>query len=334
MNKKRWMALAVAGGLFLISIVTSVTSFFKWGEGEEVFKDLFADSSGYSEEIIEEGNPLEQIVVLDIEGVIQDSGSSFLSDGEYNHRLFLKKLNDIENDGTVKGIILRVNTPGGTVVESAEIHDKLVEIMDEKGIPVYVSMGSQATSGGYYVSAPASKIFASEDTITGSIGVILESYNVKELADKLGIDVVTIKSGPYKDIMSTTREMTEEERQILESMLNNAFSKFVQVIADGRGMTEEEVRKLADGRIYDGRQAKELGLVDDFGYLEDVISAMQKDYDLHQARVVRYVDDTFGLSSLFGIAAKKIAGTNEEKGQMLEFLLKRKGPMMMYIYEG
>lgn len=143
--------------------------------------------------------------------------------------------------------------------------------------PVYVSMGSMAASGGYYISAPADKIYASPETMTGSLGVIMHGYNYEKLAKKYGVEFETIKSGPHKDIMSPTREMTGEEREILQNMINNSYDQFVKVIADGRGMTENEVRKIADGRIYDGRQAKENHLIDDFGHLDDVIAAMKTD---------------------------------------------------------
>ncbi len=176
----------------------------------------------------------------------------------------MKTLNQVKDDDSVKAIVLRVNTPGGGTNESAEIHHKIVEIKEETQKPVYVSMGSMAASGGYYISAPADKIFASPETLTGSLGVIMQGMNYSELADKIGIDFVTIKSGPYKDIMSESREMTSEERDILQDMIDNSYNEFVRVIAEGRGMPESKVRELADGRIYDGRQAKEVNLIDDF----------------------------------------------------------------------
>ncbi len=160
------------------------------------------------------------------------------------------------------------------------------------GKPVYVSMGSMAASGGYYISAPADKIFASNETLTGSLGVIMQGYNYEKLAEKYGVQFETIKSGPYKDIMSPTREMTAEERKILQTMVNNMYNEFVRVIADGRGMSEKEVRKLADGRVYDGRQAKQLKLVDEIGRLDDVVASMKKDLNVKDAQVIRYKDET------------------------------------------
>ncbi len=138
----------------------------------------------------------------------------------------MKQLNEAKDNAEVKALILRVNTPGGGVVESAEIHDKIVQIQEEAKKPVYVSMAGMAASGGYYISAPADKIFAHPDTMTGSLGVIMQGLNYSELAEKLGIDFMTIKSGKHKDIMSPTREMTKEEKEIMHSMLNNAYNGF------------------------------------------------------------------------------------------------------------
>ncbi len=138
----------------------------------------------------------------------------------------------------MKGVVLEVNTPGGGVVESADIYDALRTIQMEKEIPIYVSMGGMAASGGYYVSAPADKIFVNPETITGSIGVIMESVNYAKLAEKYGIDFNTIKTGPYKDIMSGSREMKDEERAMLQEMINDSYERFVDIIEEGRDMTE------------------------------------------------------------------------------------------------
>lgn len=244
----------------------------------------------------------------------------------------MEKLDYIKEDPSVKGVILKVNSPGGGVVESAQIHDKIVEIQKEAKIPVYVSMGSMAASGGYYISAPADKIFASPETLTGSLGVIMSGYNFEGLAEKYGVEFVTIKSGKYKDIMSSTREMTEEEREILQRLIDNSYAGFVKVIADGRGMKEAEVKKIADGRIYDGRQAKELNLIDDFGYFDDVVEKMKADYKLNDAAVVKYTDNT-GFGSLFGMTAKKlITSEDKELANILKIVTNANSPRLMYLY--
>lgn len=332
MNTKRWVAVAIAGFLFLFSATTSFLSGFQ-EEREGSLWDFFKGEYEMKEEVLEEGKASEKIVVLELNGIIQDTGEEnpLFSTG-YNHRSFMEQLKMVKENPTIKGLILRVNTPGGTVVESAEIHDKIVEIMEEKNIPVYVSMGGTAASGGYYISAPATKIFASPDTITGSIGVIMQNYNVTELAEKLGIETVTIKSGPYKDIMSSTREMTEEEKAILKNMLDNAYESFVDVIEKGRGMPEEEVKKLADGRIYDGRQAKDLQLVDELGYLEDAIQAMKNEQHLENAQVVRITKSSDSFMSWLGAITKNMTKDRNDSTILLELLEKNAAPKLMYLY--
>ncbi|WP_153123912.1 signal peptide peptidase SppA [Peribacillus tepidiphilus] len=335
MNGKRWAALGIAAGLFVVSIFTSMASAFIFQDTESTLSDLFSmTEETFTEDVIEDGDEFNKIAVLDVEGVIQDTDedtTSLLHTTGYNHKAFMKKLDMVKEDDSIAGVVIRVNSPGGGVVESAEIYDKIKEIQKDTKKPVYVSMGSMAASGGYYISAPADKIFASPETLTGSLGVIMQGYNYEKLAEKYGVEFVTIKSGPYKDIMSPTREMTEEERKILQSMINNSYNQFVKIIAEGRGMSESEVRKLADGRIYDGRQAKELGLIDDFGYLTDVTDALKKDLKLDDAMVVRYTDE-LGFGSLFSMSAKKMFGEDLEMAGLVKILSQPNSPRLMYLY--
>ena len=231
----------------------------------------------------------------------------------------------------MKGVVLEVNSPGGGVVESADIYDALRMIQVEREIPLYVSMGGMAASGGYYVSAPAEKIFVNRETITGSIGVIMESVNYAKLAEKYGIDFNTIKTGPYKDIMSGSREMKDEERVMLQEMINDSYERFVDIIEEGRGMTEAEVKKVADGRIMNGRQAIEAGLADEYGKASDVIAAMKEDYDLQNATVFEYTSlDSW--TSLFGVKAGNLFGGNIESELIGKLLYDYNAPRMMYLY--
>lgn len=334
MNGKRWAALAIAAVLFAISTVVNFLSSFAFSEVENVLSDIFVPSEEVvAEKIIEEGDGLNKVAVLSVNGVIQDTGSptSILSSPGYNHRKFMEQLNYAKDDHSVRAIILRVNTPGGGVVESAEIHDKIVEIQEETGKPVYISMGSMAASGGYYISAPADKIFASPETLTGSLGVIMQGINIAGLAEKYGVEFVTIKSGPYKDIMSSSREMTDEEREILQAMIENSYEGFVNVIAEGREMSVDEVRGIADGRIYDGRQALELNLIDGFGHLEDVIRAVKEDENLPNAQVVRYTDH-LGFNSIFTMGAEAMAFKDTEMTDLIQMLSQNHAPRLMYLY--
>lgn len=196
------------------------------------------------------------IGLVRIEGVIADS------------RDIITDLRSFVDDGSTKAIVLRIDSPGGGVAASQEIYKEIVAIR-EGGMPVVVSMGAMAASGGYYVACPADTIVANPGTLTGSIGVIMSFMNLEELFDKVGVDFEVVKSGAYKDIGSLNRQMTPEERELLQGTLDDIHLQFMEVVALERGLDMESVRGIADGRIFSGRQAHKDGLVDLLGTLED-----------------------------------------------------------------
>jgi len=199
----------------------------------------------------------DKIGVVEVYGVIADS------------RQIIEQIHDFRDNSSVKALVLRIDSPGGGVGPSQEIYDevKAADLLK----PVVVSMGSVAASGGYYIAAPAREIIANPGTIIGSIGVIMEFTNVQELLDKIGLNSVVVKSGEYKDIGSPTREMTAAEREILQNLIDDVHSQFVASVADGRNMEEVAVRAIADGRVFSGRRAMDIGLVDGMGNLEVAI---------------------------------------------------------------
>lgn len=240
-----------------------------------------------------EGSGTNKIVQLFVDGMImEESGYT----NSFSGKDFLSKLDQILEDESAKAVVLRVNSPGGGVVVSDEIHDKIVELQ-ENGKIVTVSMGSMAASGGYYISAPADYIYANPATMTGSLGVVVRLSNYRELAEKIGYDEYVIKSGEMKDIGNPLQEMTEEEKAVYQGIVDESYQRFVQVIVEGRDLSRENVLEMADGRIYSGEQAKELDLIDDFGSLEDATDKAMELADLSQARVVRY-DTGFSLPQL------------------------------------
>ncbi len=327
MSGQRWAALILAIGLFFVSVFYQLSL-----TNTDSIDRLVNNKIYFDEKVIQEGGLNHKIVVLNLDGIIQDVGSlPFSNQMVYDHRQFLQSITYAGEDDSVDGIILHVNTPGGGVVESAEIHARLVEIQEKYNKPLYISMGNTAASGGYYVAAPADKIVAHPATLTGSIGVIMESINYAELADKLGIDFNTIKSGEFKDIMSGSRTMTDDEEEILQTMIDELFDEFVQVIVDGRGMSEEEVRTLADGRIYTGKQAKENGLIDELGSLEDTITLMENDYALENAQVVQY-EVNQGFWSLLNYSAQNIFKKDSELQGIMNLIRDSSGPRAMYLY--
>lgn len=334
MNVKRWVALGIATLLVAVSIIVNSvsaafsTDFSSWLDDYEATL-----MNSMTTSVIEPGDVTDRIAVLRVEGVIQDTGSasSLLGTTGYNHGFFLAQLEEAKNDPSVKGIVLSVDSPGGGVVESAEIYKELMKIKDETEKPIYVSMGGMAASGGYYISAPADKIFVMRETMTGSLGVILQSINYGELAERYGVDFVTIKTGPYKDILSPTREMLPEEEEMLQEMINDSYEEFVRIIAEGRNMTEEDVRAVADGRILNGRQAIEANLADDYGFEEDVIAALKEDLDIPNAEVFEFTQDQ-SLSSLFGVKARSFLGLDIETQLISKLITDNQAPRMMYLY--
>ena len=197
------------------------------------------------------------IGLVEVKGMILDSKETVRQ-----LRHFLKKDN-------VKAVVLRVDSPGGVVAPSQEICEEVRKFAAKKKI--VVSMGSLAASGGYYISAPATLIYANPGTITASIGVILKLSNIEALIDKIGIKAYTLKTGKYKDSGSPVRQFTEEDRAMLQAVIDNTHEQFVQAVAVGRKLPVAEVRKIADGRILTGEQAKALKLVDRLGTLQDAI---------------------------------------------------------------
>lgn len=232
------------------------------------------------------------ITILHVEGTIQpDSYGSF----EYSQEWTLEKIEDARLDDNNKGLILFINTPGGTVYETDEVYMELLEYK-ETGKPYYVAMGSQATSGGYYMAAPADKIYANRNCWTGSIGVTMGTfYDISGLLDKYGIKTETITSGDNKAMGSSVEPMTKEQKAIFQSLVDEAYEQFVGIVADGRNMPVKKVKKLADGRIYTAQQALNNGLIDEIGTLEDAVSGMMGEYDLHKCEEneLIYEDDSF-----------------------------------------
>ena len=190
--------------------------------------------------------------------------------GIYDSRRIIGDLESMVEDPGIHAIVLRVDSPGGGAAASQEIFEYIRGIQEE-GLPLVVSMGSVAASGGYYIACTADTIFANPGTLTGSIGVVMSFTNLEELFGKIGLDFEVIKSGRFKDTGSWSREMTDAERALLQGTIDDIHAQFVEAIAEGRGMEYDAVAALADGRIFSGRQALEAGLVDRLGTLEDAV---------------------------------------------------------------
>jgi protease-4 len=200
----------------------------------------------------------DKIAIIEVRGVILES------------QPVVERLVKLRKNEKVKAIVLRIDSPGGGVGPAQEIFSELKKTQKEK--KVLASMGSVAASGGYYIACAADKILANPGTITGSIGVIVESLNVEGLLHKLGLSPMVVKSGKNKDMGSPLRPMTEEEKKLLQGVLDSVHGQFIRAVAEGRKLPVEKVRELADGRIFSGEQARDLGLVDELGTLEDTLA--------------------------------------------------------------
>jgi protease-4 len=201
----------------------------------------------------------DRIALIRVEGVILDAQETV---GE------LKRFSE---NPSVKAIVLRIDSPGGGVVPSQEIHDAVRRVRTKSNKAVIASMGSVAASGGYYIAAATDRIVANPGTLTGSIGVIMEMANVEGLLQKIGVEGVVVKSGKYKDVGSPLRKMNDEERGLLQTVMDDVHKQFIEAVAEGRALELADVQALADGRIFTGRQAKDAKLVDELGDLDDAI---------------------------------------------------------------
>ncbi len=311
MNAKRWIAIVLSVSVFFFSLLISFTSsiissFGSDSSGVGGFFDEFWNMSSISGEVLRDGDILSRIAVIEVNGIISEAEVSIFETQGYNHATFMQVLDEIKNDDTVEAIVLVVSSPGGGVYESARIRDKFIEIREERDLPVYVCMGSMAASGGYYISAEADKIYASAETLTGSIGVIFSGLNFSELMEKYGISDSTVKSGDLKDMGSSFRPVTEEDVKVFQELVDSAYDRFLDIVKTGRNLNDADLTEIADGRVFDGAKALELGLVDELGYLDDVIIAISEDYGLEESQVYRYNTSAYTFFNSFGYKANTL----------------------------
>jgi protease-4 len=264
MEKRGWMTvLLVFGGLFVALIAFSI-----------VLVMTFGDGAGFG---------ASKVGVVEIEGPITESKET------------LEDLRRFEDKESIKGIVVRINTPGGAVAPSQEIYQAVKSAKKEKTL--VVSMGTTAASGGYYIACGADTIFANPGTITGSIGVITQLFNVQKLLDDIDVQVNTVKTGKFKDAGSPFKQFTEEQREYFMQLLQDIYKQFVQAVADNRGMEVERAKELADGRVFTGRQAKEKGLVDELGSMQDAVDHIEEKENLEEVELTYPPKDDLGFLS-------------------------------------
>lgn len=236
-----------------------------------------------------------RIAILKLSGVI------------VNPYPLVNKIERLKNSKNIVALVLRVDSPGGSVGASQEIY-RAIERFRNSGKPVVISMGNIAASGGYYVSAAGNYIFANPGTITGSIGVIIQHITYKELMDKIGVESTSIKTGKFKDTLSPFKELSEEEKRYLQETVNEALEQFIQAILKYRKdkISEEKLREIADGRIFTGKKAIELGLVDELGSLYDAIEKAKEISGYRDAKPLFIQEEKTLLKKLIGVDVEEI----------------------------
>jgi protease-4 len=245
------------------------------------------------EEKVVEGKGRSKLLLVDVTGFISEKesdGSRLEREKPSTVSQMKEALQKAEKDEAIAGVILRINSPGGTITASDIIHHEINGFKNRRKVPVYACITGIGTSGAYYIATASDMIFANPTAITGSIGVLLLHFNVEGLMDKIGVTEDTIKSGPKKDIMSPFRASTPEEQQILQDIIDRLAGRFVEVVLarHGNRLDRQEVKKLADGRIFTAEQARAAGLIDRVGYLDDTIEDMKKSRGLKEAKIITY----------------------------------------------
>lgn len=269
MKKKQIVGLVIAAVLF---IAIGVTSVLTNALSEKIFAENVTQMLAGN---VEFDAPMsDYIAIVSVVGTIQEQTETSIYDttSGYQHVTTMDYIDMLMDDSDNQGILLYVDSPGGTVYESEELYDKLMEYKETTGRPIWTYMSHFAASGGYMVSMASDKIYANKNAVTGSIGVIMSGYDLSGLYEKLGIRYVSITSGPNKD----SSALTDEQVAIYQSQVDESYIEFVNIVADSRGMSEESVRALADGRTYTAKQAKENGLIDEIGSYEDMTYAMSE----------------------------------------------------------
>ena len=290
-KNKRVISLVIVMVLVVFSLIngTLTKSTIQKQNTEDSYVQMFLRSQSVHKLTLVDGNSDETIQKISIEGEI---GAEMTN--TYSRASVINQIKEAKSNSNVKAILLSVNTPGGGVYETAELYNEL----KNSGKDVYVSMKKQATSGGYYVSMAAKKIFANTETTTGSLGVIMSYVSAQKFLNDHGIKQETIRSGEQKAVGGLTEDLPESTRKIYQEQNKEAYDRFVKAIAKGRSMSEDEVRKLADGRTYTGTQAVENKLIDKIGTEEDLINFIKEDKKLSNPKVIELRPDKAAESLL------------------------------------
>jgi protease IV len=281
-----------------------------------------------------EGKGRAKILLLDLSGVLQDETFSVSLTTPPPRVPLLSRVREelekAEADDLVRAVIVKINSPGGTITASDIIYRQIAEFKARRKIPVTAVIMDVGASGGYYVALAADRIVAHPTSVTGSLGVVMLTVNAQGLMEKLGVSPTAIKSGPMKDAGSPFRAMTPPERAVFQEVIDDMYARFVRLIAESRKIPEERVRSFADGRIYTAQQALALGLIDRIGYLDEVVDDTKKALGVDEARIVMYHRPHEYRSTIYSEAGA-VPGTGAVLGQ-LTGLIAGPAPRFMYLW--
>jgi protease-4 len=267
------MAILLGGGLLIAGCVTI---------------NLLPQPGPLKEDTIS-GSGDAKVLLMELSGTISNLEDGGLVEQPNQVAHLKEELTKAGDDPAIKAVVLRINSPGGTVTASDILYHELRLFKERKHVPVVASIMDVGASGGYYVAMAADTVVAHPSSVTGSLGVIMLTLNAQGLLEKIGLEARAVVSGPRKDMGSPFRAMTEEERAIFQGLIDSFYQRFLGVIKEGRpNLSAETIRKLADGRVYSGEQAKALGLIDGVGYLDDAVTLAKQSAGLGDAKVVRY----------------------------------------------
>ncbi|MFQ5411326.1 MAG: signal peptide peptidase SppA [Phycisphaerae bacterium] len=275
-----------------------------------------------------------RIAVIDIAGILTNAREfKLLSEGEHIVSLTMEKLEKAAKDKRVKAIVLRINSPGGTVTASDILYSEILAFKKKTKKPVVAYFQDVAASGAYYLACAADEIIAQRTTVTGSIGVIMQMADLSGTLAKLGIQTDAIKSGPMKDAGSPFRKMAPEERDLFQSLVDGFYAQFVNAVDEGRpGLSRDEVLKLADGRVYNAEQALKAGLIDRIGTIHDAVEVAKKRAHIKAAHVVRYARPLSWSPNVYAQAPRVASATINILNIKMPFDWTQR-PRFMYIWD-
>ncbi|MEP9409935.1 MAG: signal peptide peptidase SppA [Candidatus Brocadia sp.] len=328
-----WVAVGLASFFFLCTILLFTLFIGSLVLSKALITSTAAKGRKQVTETVIGGSGESKVAIIPIKGILSnESAEGIFIEKPSIVEVVKQQLEQATDDAHVKAILLEVDSPGGGITASDIIYNQIIKFKAVTQKKVVVYMQDIAASGGYYISSAADAIVAHPTTITGSIGVIMPLINVAELINRYGIKDNSIASGNLKEIGSPLKEMTADEAAILKGIIDEMYMQFVKVVSTGRNLDIEAVKKIADGRIYTGKQAIENGLVDQLGYLEDAITLTKKLAGLTEATVVRY-EEHYGLADLFGLMSRKLFQNNTIRLDISQ-LQEQVNTRPMYLWNG